>query len=118
MRTLHLFHSRTQKKHVSNDSPHENKTGPYTAQIDQSERMVSAIVSGVTACTGRGVTDLPPLYNVVDSEALEQVFAPPLGPQHRSNNERIVFTYAGCEIVIDRGDELTVRLLKDQQERE
>ena len=107
-----------QERLVPNDSPHANKTGSYTAQIDQSERMVSAIVSGVAACTGRGVTDLPPLYNVVDPQALEQMFASPLDSRHRSNDERIVFTYAGCEIVIDGGGELTVRSLEDQQERE
>ena len=106
-----------QEKLVPNDSPHANKTEPYTAQIDQSERMVSAVVSGVAACTGRGVTDLPPLYNVVDSEALEQVFASPLGSRHRSNDERIVFTYAGCEVMIDGDDELTVRLLEDRQRK-
>ena len=108
----------SQEKLVPNDSPHANKTGPYTAQIDQSERMASAIVSGVAACTGRGVTDLPPLYNVVDPQALEKVFASPLGSRHHSNDGRFVFTYAGCEIVIDGGDELTARLLEDQQERE
>ena len=102
---------------MSEDSPGADETEPYTARIDQSERMVSAIVSGVAAWTGRGVTDLPPLYNVVDPQALEQVFASPLGSRHRSNDERIVFTYAGCEIVIDGGDELTVRSLEGQQER-
>ena len=75
-------------------------------------------VFGVAACTGRGVTNLPPLYNVVDPEALEQVFTSPLGSRRHSNDGRIVFTYAGCEIVIDGGDELTVRLLEDRQERE
>ena len=99
---------------MSEDSPGANKTEPYTARIGQSERMVSAIVSGVVACTDRGVTDLPPLYNVVDPEALEQVFTSPPGSRRRSNDERIVFTYAGCEIVIDGGDELTVRSHKDQ----
>ena len=102
---------------MPNDSPHANKTERYTAQIDQSERMVSAIVSGVAACTGRGVTDLPPLYDVVDSEALEQVFASPLGSRRHPNDGRFVFTYAGCEVVVDGDDELTVRLLEEQQER-
>ena len=106
-----------QEELMSDDSLHTDKTGPYTAQIDQSERMVSAIVSGVAACTGRGVTDLPPLYNVVDPEALEQMFTSPRGSRRRSNDERIVFTYAGCEIVIDGDNELTVRLLEDQRER-
>ena len=99
---------------MSEDSPGADETEPYTARIDQSERMVSTIVSGVVACTDRGVTDLPPLYNVVDPEALEQVFTSPPGSRRRSNDERIVFTYAGCEIVIDGGDELTVRSHKDQ----
>ena len=103
---------------MSDDSLRADTTEAYTAAIDQSERMVSAIVSGVATCTGRGVTDLPPLYDVVDSEALEQVFTSPLGSRRRSNDERIVFTYAGCEIVIDGGDELTVRSLEEQQERE
>ena len=102
---------------MSEDSPGANMTETYTAQIDQSERMVSAIVSGVAACTGRGVTDLPPLYDVVDPEALEQVFGSLPRSRHRSNDKRIVFTYAGCKIVIDGDDELTVRLLEDQQER-
>ena len=103
---------------MPNDSPHANKTGTYTAQIEQSERMVSAIVSGVAACRGCEFTDLPPLYDVVDPEAVDQVFTSFPGSRHRSNDERIVFTYAGCEIVIDGGGELTVRLLEDQQERE
>ena len=105
---------------MSDDSPDADATGPYTVQIDhdQSGRMVSAIVSSVATCTGRGVTDLPPLYDVVDPEALEQVFASPLGSRRRSNDERFVFTYAGCEVMIDGDDELTVRLLEDQQERE
>jgi len=103
---------------VLNDSSHANKTETYTAQIDESERMVSAIVSGVAACTGSGVTDLPPLYNVVDPQALEQVFTSPLGSRHRSNDGRFVFIYAGCEVMIDGDDELTVRSLEDQQERE
>ncbi|PSQ15693.1 hypothetical protein BRD00_13630 [Halobacteriales archaeon QS_8_69_26] len=105
---------------MSNDSSDADETEPYTARIDhdRSERMVSAIVSRVAARTGRGVTDLPPLYNVVDPEALEQVLASPLGSRHRSNDERIAFTYAGCEIVIDGDDELTVRSLEEQQEGE
>ena len=102
---------------MSEDSPGADETEPYTARIDQSERMVSAIVSGVAACTGRGVTDLPPLYNVVDPEALEQVFASPLGSRHRSNDGQFVFTYAGCEVTVDGDDELTVQLLDDHQER-
>jgi len=105
---------------MSDDSPDADATGPYTVQIDhdQSERMVSAIVSGVAACTGRGVTDLPPLYNVVDSEALERVFASPPGSRRHSNDRRFVFTYAGCEVMVDGGHEVTVRLLEEQQARE
>jgi len=104
---------------MSDDSPDADATGPYTVQVDhdQSERMVSAIISGVAACTGRGVTDLPPLYSVVDPQALEQVFTSPLGSLHRSNDERIVFTYAGCEVMVNEGDTLTVRLLENRQER-
>ena len=103
---------------MSNDSPHANKTETYTAQIDQSERMVSAIVSGVAAYTDRGVTALPPLYDIVDPEALEQVFTSLSGSRHRSNDGRFVFTYAGCEVMVDGGDKLTVQSLEEQEEQE
>ena len=105
---------------MSDDSPDADATGPYTVQIDhdQSERRVSAIVSGVAACTGRGVTDLPPLYDVVDPEALEQVFASPPGSRRQPNDGRFVFTYAGCEVVVEGEDELTVRSLEAQEQRE
>ena len=105
---------------MSDDLPDADVTGPYTVQIDhdQSGQMVSAIVSGVAACTGYGVTDLPPLYDVVDPEALEQVLASPSGSRRHSNDGRFVFTYAGCEVMVDGDDELTVWLLEDQQERE
>jgi len=105
---------------MSEYSPDADEREPYKPGIDHehSDRMVSAIVSGVATRTGRGVTDLPPLYDVVDPEALEQVFASPPRSRRRSNDKRIVFTYAGCEIVIDGDDELMVRLLEDQQARE
>ena len=101
------------------DSPNTDETEPYTARIDrdQSEGVVSAIVSSVAARTGRGVTDLPPLYDVIDPEALQQVFASLSGPRRRSNDGRFVFTYAGCEVMVDGNDELTVRLLEEQQGR-
>ena len=105
---------------MSDDSPDADTTGPYTVQVDhdQSERMVSAIVSGVSTCTGRGITALPPLYDVVDPEALTQVLSSPLGSRRHPNDERIVFTYADCEVMVDGDDELTVQLLEEQQERE
>jgi len=105
---------------MSENSPNTDEPQPYTAGIDQeqSDRMGSAIVSGVATRTGRGVTDLPPLYDVVDPEALEQVFASPPGSRRQPNDGRFVFTDAGCEVVVEGEDELTVRSLEAQEQRE
>lgn len=68
-----------------------------------SERVVTAVA------TARGVepADLPPLYDVIDPDALDRLFrhgstAGCAGP------DRVVFTMAGCEVVVDGSGEIDV----------
>lgn len=76
---------------------------------DSSERLVTTIVAAVADHTGRDVADLDPLYEVVDSEALAELFKPRPNGQPRDNGARVEFTYAGCEVLVTGSSDITVR---------
>lgn len=52
-----------------------------------------AVVESVAAATDRSVMDLSPLYDVVDSEALDVMFA-------RGADATASFEYEGCEVTV------------------
>jgi len=65
----------------------------------------TAVVEAVSASTGRPVTDLPPLYDAVDPDALDALFA------GRSVDGRVRFRYAGH--VVEVRSDRTVTLPAD-----
>ena len=82
----------------------------YTVQggWDSHEQVVVTLVSAVADCTGRDVLDLDPLYEVVEPEAVEQLFKPRHGDQMRGDRGHIRLTYAGCDVFVTNS-EITVR---------
>ncbi|QLH84437.1 HalOD1 output domain-containing protein [Halosimplex pelagicum] len=52
-----------------------------------------AVVRSVAAATGRTVVDLDPLYETVDTDALDELF-------EGSARARVSFRYAGCEVTV------------------
>lgn len=69
-----------------------------TYRVDcQGESLATAIVMTVSAAADRDCDDLPPLYDVIDPEALETVFAP-LHP--RRPNAQVSFSYADCRVTV------------------
>lgn len=93
--------------HLSQDT---SKTEQYSASDgwDGSEQLVFTLVSAVADYTGRDALDLPPLYEVIDPDAFEQLFKPLQENGTRANGGRIRFTYAGCDISISNS-EITVQ---------
>ncbi|WP_417750424.1 HalOD1 output domain-containing protein [Salinibaculum salinum] len=70
----------------------------YVARFDNSDALPSTIVvSVITEITGQSLTDLRPLYHVVDPDALDQIVGNrPSGLHH---SERLVeFTYQDFNI--------------------
>lgn len=64
----------------------------------------TAIIRQVAVQTDTETTALEPLYNTIDPDALETLFAPKADDSLRSQG-RIVFEYSGCEVTItSRGD--------------
>lgn len=58
------------------------------------------IIEAVAAASGRDPFDLPPLWNVIDAEALDALFAPTKAGLERSG--RVEFTY--CDFLIEVED--------------
>ena len=68
-------------------------------QSASDETVTEAIVSAVADHRGTGITDLEPLNNAVDPDALNTLFEDEWANQG-GISKRMAFTYAGCEVVI------------------
>lgn len=69
-------------------------------------RVDVSIVQAVADRRGIDPSELPPLYEWVDPEALTRLFDP---PAHRSaGGYRLVFTYAGHTVTVERNDDLSI----------
>lgn len=51
--------------------------------------------------------DLPPLYSVIDPDALDQLFQSKF-PNRASGTVKVQFTFAGCDVVVDSENQVTV----------
>ena len=59
----------------------------------------TTIVKAVAAVTDSELTEVPTLYDVVDPEALREIFARPRGGEGRDRTEgTVTFRLAGCEV--------------------
>ncbi|MFC6964796.1 HalOD1 output domain-containing protein [Halocatena marina] len=72
------------------ENPH-SKTGDETIQ----ESITSAVVSRIAASTGRDETELPPLYETLDPDALDELFC-----SSTANMATLSFKYAGQQVTI------------------
>lgn len=70
----------------------------HTYRVDcHGESLSTAIVMTVSAATGCDCDDLPTLYDVIDPEALETVFAPLVSGKP---NAQVSFSYATCRVTV------------------
>lgn len=70
----------------------------------ENDSVVQRIVEGVAAANETGVTELEPLANCVDPDALESVFAQP-----GRNSGNVSFQYANRNITVYAHGEIVVR---------
>lgn len=76
---------------------HES-SGTYRTQFDEHTRPATeAIVKAVATATGTDQLELPPLYSVVDPDALNALFD---GPTHDASKQRltVTFEYVDCRV--------------------
>lgn len=66
-----------------------------------------AIVEAVGSARNCGPTDLPPLHDYVDTDALESLLA---GARARSEDLSLTFEYDGWEVVVESATSTSVRV--------
>lgn len=96
----------------SPDSP------PHTVQPTQpmlpdgsgAVSLSTAIVRHVAAEKDMAPTDLKPLYEVIDSDALELLFDPAMDGMSRTSG-RVVFEYSGCQVIVTGTGDIQTTLL-------
>lgn len=64
------------------------------------EQLSLEIVTAVAAKTGREPSEMEPLHNVVDTDALDRLF--------RGANGRVSFPYEGYHVVVEADGTVTV----------
>ena len=84
-------------------------SGGVTWDRDSENTPVFAIISAVAAASGTDPLDLPPLYEVIDPDALNLV----LTSRQDTAVDRLDFQYAGYEVVVLGSGEVHVSPAND-----
>lgn len=82
--------------------------------IARDESVSMAVVRAVSAVEGRKPQSLPPLANVLDTDALDVLFDA-RGDGTARTGGRLSFVYSNCRITIDNGEHLTLQPLENCQ---
>ena len=85
--------------------------------IGMDEPVSMAVVRGVSATEGQEPQSLPPLANVLDTDALNALFGP-RGDGTARPGGRLSFVYSNCRLTIDNGEHLTCQLLENHPSRD
>lgn len=79
---------------------------PYVAMArtleTDTDRIYEQIVTEIAALDGREPTELPPLFNAVDPDALTAIFSPTEAGATRTG--RVQFPYAGYDVRVEFED--------------
>jgi hypothetical protein len=86
-----------------------------------SESASSRVVVAVAEATGTDPAELPPLYEVIDPDALDAVFGAGVdgtgGDRQWEDDRELRFSYAGREVSV-RSDEVTVGPARESHRRQ
>jgi hypothetical protein len=79
-------------------------------EIGPDEPVSTAVVRAVSAAEGREPSSLPPLGDVLDTEALDALFDRRADGTGRTGG-RLSFVYSTCRMTVDNGEYLTFEVL-------
>ncbi|PSP57463.1 hypothetical protein BRC82_00495 [Halobacteriales archaeon QS_1_67_19] len=85
------------------------------AAFDDDEPLSSRVVSAVAAARGVDATELPPLYEAIDPDALNRLFQPAAAEDRRGPG-RIVFEVADCDVEVQSGGAITVTPMRTRSD--
>lgn len=88
-------------------------TDPTTGLVTQTASISDEVVLAVAEATDTDPTELEPLYDVVDPDALDQLFQPHLNGTQRIGG-RVIFSMDGCEVTIHANGDVVATPLDDR----
>jgi hypothetical protein len=89
------------------DTGYNPQTDTFHAHVDWNRRdsLLSTVIETVSVATNTDPENLPQLYDVVDVEALEDLFAAGQTSERRAS---VRFGYAGCTVTVRHDGEIVV----------
>ena len=91
-------------------SPGREDGEPYHAEHDwRTDRSLSSsVIEAVSRATGTAPDRVRPLYEVIDPDALDRLFAPTDRRPGRPPTTVVSFRIEGCTVTVDGGGRITV----------
>lgn len=74
-----------------------------------------SVVETVSEATGRVLEDLQPLYDVIDPDALDEIFIRSGDQDSHLPSDRVSFKYEGCDVTIHADGRTVVSPLATEQ---
>lgn len=85
------------------------------SSADRTGSISNEVVLAVARATNSDPTELDPLYEVVDPDALDQLFQPQFNGTERRGG-RVMFSIDGCEVTVHANGDIDVTPLDDSME--
>ena len=97
--------------HANGDRPvaTESREGISRHRWTAANPPTAAVVESVAQRAGVDTTELPPLYDAIDPDALDAIFDH--ASQDSSSGPRVTFSYGGFEVTVEHDGWLTLDLL-------
>lgn len=94
------------------EASYDPETDTYRAiyQLDEPGSLAGAVIYLVSVATGNEPETMDPLYDVVDADALENLFR-----SREGETGQVEFRYCGCEVTALSGGEVVVSPLEDDE---
>ena len=71
----------------------------FVHEIDADETVTEGVVTAVAVATNTEIQQMPPLYETINADALNELFAERYNGEMRTTGQ-VRFTYCGCEVVV------------------
>lgn len=81
-------------------------------EIQEDEQVSTAVVFATSKVSGEEPCSIPSLTDVVDTDALDTLFAAKQTGEPRSGG-RVLFVYNECRVTVENGEYVTVEKLKN-----
>lgn len=96
---------------VKDESHDEYDAGTNTYRHDgnwETESVSAAVIEAVSTVTNTPTTDLDPLYNVINPDALDRLYKPMHDGAPRLSGGTTAFIYSDCRVTVHADGEVKV----------